>query len=105
MRNPHGYGRWDHPDHDGAQLERDTIKCGHCQSLVFVKPGTVNTVYLVHDMRQPGGFREEPGAFCRCCMSPICLRCHEAGVCTPFMAKVEAAEARQRQVDAILGRR
>lgn len=94
MRNALGYGVWSDPD--GGIQERDSITCGHCQQVVFVKPGTATTVYLIQgpDPRVPP--REVPGAGCRVCMRPVCLRCEAAGRCVPFERAIEASEARQR---------
>lgn len=80
-------------DPAGPSLERDSITCGHCQQLVFVKPGHGLTVYLV---QQRDGWREQPGAFCRCCMKPVCLACHGVGTCTPWERRLAAMEQRQR---------
>jgi hypothetical protein len=92
MIRPHGYVTIAHPE--SRTIERDAVSCRHCQRIVFVKPGTVSTVYL--EPQQDGTWKETPGAFCRCCMAPICLRCEAQGVCTPFLKQIEAAEARQR---------
>jgi hypothetical protein len=79
--------------------EADTITCRHCQHIVAVKPGSATTVYLIP--HRDGRWTEEPGAFCRSCMGPICLRCHDAGTCTPFERKLEAMEARGRFLRSI----
>lgn len=67
---------------DGPTIERDTCSCGHCGRVIFVKPGSASTVYLI----QHRDFRwtEEPGACCRVCMRPVCLRCHDRGTCRPL---------------------
>lgn len=75
-------------------IERDTITCKHCQRIVFVKPGTASTVYLFPQVDGPD--KEEPGAFCRTCMAPICLHCLHKGTCTPFERQIEQMEARGR---------
>jgi hypothetical protein len=69
-------------DPDAPLLERDTITCGHCQRIVVVKPGTGATVYLIPV--GVGQWREEMGAFCRVCMRPVCLHCHDVGTCRPI---------------------
>jgi hypothetical protein len=93
VRNPHGYGTW--TSERGLQ-EVDTITCHHCQQVVFTKPGTATTVYLLYGMDPTAPPREEPGAGCRVCMKPICLRCEKAGRCVPFEKQIEIQEARQR---------
>jgi hypothetical protein len=80
---------------DQPIVERDTITCGHCQRVIFVKPGTASTVYLIFD-RTRWAWIEEPGAFCRTCMSAICLPCCDAGRCTPWEQRLEASESRDR---------
>lgn len=91
MRNAHGYlvGYG-----DTGTIERDTCQCGHCNKHVSVKANTAATVYLIQ--HRDGRTTEEPGAFCRVCMSPICLTCHEVGRCVPFERKLEGWEARDR---------
>jgi hypothetical protein len=89
---PQGYGLIVEP---GAQQEYDTCQCGHCQKVIFTKPRSATTVYLI-PTRVPGSFKEEPGAFCRVCMRPVCLRCHGVGSCTPFEKMLEKSEARDR---------
>jgi hypothetical protein len=74
--------------------EYDTCVCGHCGKVIFVKPGTAQTTYLIP--QRQGGFREAAGAFCRCCMKPVCLPCDQTGTCTPFERSLEQAEARDR---------
>lgn len=91
MRRPQGYLVVAAPD--APALERDTIQCGHCQKIVAVKPGTASTVYMIP--RRDGSFKEEPGAFCRVCMRPVCLPCHDIGTCTPFERQLERLEARR----------
>lgn len=79
MRNPKGYALISDPD--APTWERDTATCCHCGAVIFTKPGTIQTVYLVST---PDGWREEPGAFCRNCMKPVCLACDRVGTCVPF---------------------
>lgn len=93
MRQVTGYATIVDPDQ--PFFERDTITCFHCQQVVFIKPGTASTVYLIWDP-VANVWREEPGAGCRVCMRPICLPCYVAGGCTPWEKQMEAAEARDR---------
>jgi hypothetical protein len=89
----HGYATIVDPT--SACVEYDSAQCGHCQRVIFVKPHTASTVYLI-PTGVPGQFHEEPGAFCRCCMRPVCLRCHAQGGCTPWERQLEQSEARDR---------
>lgn len=93
MRAPQGYSIVVDPDLP-VPTERDNISCGHCQRIVFVKANSACTVYLIWDPPAQQ-WREEPGAFCRVCMRPICLRCHELGRCTPWERMLERMEARR----------
>ena len=102
MRNPHGYGIATDRFSGKTVAEFDYAQCRHCQAHIAVKPGTASTTYLIPDMAHPSGYREEAGAWCTNCFGPICLRCHDKGVCIPFMRKIDAAEARQRQVNKIV---
>jgi hypothetical protein len=86
MLRPHGYATWD----GNGRLERDTVTCVHCSAVVFVKPGTGVTVYLLPDGR--GQWREEAGAWCRLCHGPVCLRCHSHGRCLPLERRLELME-------------
>ena len=92
MRRPAGYAVIVDPAQ--SMWERDSISCGHCQRVVFVKPGSASTVYLVQ--QTVSAWTEEPGAFCRVCMRPICLPCHEVGRCRPWELMIEASEDRGR---------
>lgn len=98
MRSPTGYATVVDPDR--PLQERDTVTCGHCQHVVFVKPGTALTVYLIYD-RDTGGWQEEPGAFCRACMRPVCLACAAAGHCVPWERSLERSESRDRLLRAV----
>lgn len=80
---------------DRPLQEWDTCTCGHCQRIIFTKPGSASTVYLIA-RPTPGQFREESGAFCRVCMRPVCLSCHNDGRCTPWEKRLERSEARDR---------
>lgn len=86
-------------DPDAPLFERDTLNCGHCQKVVFVKPGSATTVYLILHFDKATGAHawvEEPGAFCRICMRPVCLACHDHGGCRPFEHWLEQQERRLR---------
>jgi hypothetical protein len=100
VRNPTGYATILDPDR--PLVERDTCTCGHCQRIIFTKPGSAQTVYLLQVSIVPDVWKEEPGAFCRVCMRPICLPCHGVGRCTPWERQIEAAEARQRLRDSLV---
>lgn len=77
-------------------IERDTATCGHCGKIVVVKPGSATTVYLIP--HRDGSWHEEPGAGCRVCMRPVCLPCHDVGVCVPFEKRLERYEALHRHL-------
>jgi len=95
-----GYAIAVDPDAKGGTLfERDTITCKHCQRIVFTKPGSASTVYLFPQRQGPD--KEEPGAFCRVCMSPICLACCAVGTCTPWERRMEKIEARDRMLRSV----
>ena len=89
MRAPQGYAQILDPDR--PLVERDTISCGHCGRVVFVKPGSAATVYLIQ--HRDGSWTDEAGAFCRVCMRPVCLRCHDDGVCHPLERWLERQES------------
>ena len=79
---------------DRPILQFDTIQCGHCDTVVQLKPGSGITVYLIFagfDGSRPI-WTEEMGAFCRVCMRPVCLACHDIGSCTPFEKQLERME-------------
>jgi hypothetical protein len=88
------YGRASLTDHDRDRaVEYDTLTCKHCQQVIFVKPGSAQTVYLVLN-RTTQQWEEQMGAFCRVCMSPVCLACEALGRCRPWERRLEAAERR-----------
>lgn len=93
MRHAGGYATIVEPDRPLVEL--DTCVCGHCQRVIFTKPGSASTVYLL-PTQVVGQYREEPGAFCRVCMRVVCLRCHDLGRCTPWERRLEVAESRER---------
>lgn len=98
MRQAHGYATILSPD---ESVEFDTIRCGHCQAVVRVKPGTATTVYLVCDRH--GRWHEEGGGFCRVCMTAVCLPCVDAGRCLPWERQLEMSEAKDRLRRQVLG--
>ena len=89
MYKAHGYGVIVDPD--AKPVEYDTIQCGHCGAHTKVKPGTAATVYLL-PTGTPGVHTEVGGCFCGKCMTPICLRCHARGRCTPNELWLEQQE-------------
>jgi hypothetical protein len=91
MRTPTGYATIVDPD--APLFEWDTCTCGHCQRVIFTKPGTASTIYLIVD-RTTLQWREEPGAFCRRCMRPVCLACHAHGGCRTWEKLLERSERR-----------
>lgn len=64
-------------DPDSGIKETDTITCCHCNRVVHIPPGKVETV----------------SDFCRSCMKMICITCAGKG-CVPFLRKLEQEEAR-----------
>lgn len=93
IRGATGYAQMFDPD--TRVVEHDTATCGHCQRVIFTKPGSAATVYLILD-RRTLQYRDEAGAFCRVCMRPVCLACHAHGGCRPWEAMIEKAESRER---------
>lgn len=87
-----GYATIVDPDH--PLVERDTVSCCHCGRVIFVKPGTASTVYLVFDP-DLWQWREEAGASCWHCMQPVCLTCYMRGVCVPLERRLEILEGRR----------
>lgn len=81
MRNPGGYATITDPDR-GTQ-ESDTFTCGHCQQIVFVKPGAPPSTY---------------GGWCGGCSKLLCPRCEAEKVrtfkCRPIEQWLERQEAR-----------
>lgn len=90
-----GYATLFEPDVKSRdRWERDTCQCKHCGAVIYLKPGFGITIFLVQDRQRR--WTEKPGAFCRLCMGPICLRCDTHGRCTPLERKLEQSEARDR---------
>lgn len=83
MSQARGYAVLSSPE---ATKEYDTVTCGHCNSIVFLK--------------KPGA---DPGGLCRHCMKGVCGRCCAIGKCTPFEKKLEAYERRMRFRDDLSG--
>lgn len=88
-----GYATLVTPDQPVA--ERDSLTCGHCQRVVWVKAGSVCTVYLIFDPDTQRE-REEPGAFCRVCMRPVCLKPSCLARCCVWERRLEISEAKDR---------
>ena len=77
-----GYGIIVDPGISGQPWERDSVSCGHCNKVIWTKPGSASTVYLI--LHRDGRWTEEAGAMCRICMRSVCLPCHDHGACVPF---------------------
>jgi hypothetical protein len=98
---PQGYSVVSDPE--SGVVEHDTAQCGHCQRILFTKPGSASTVYLFP--QRDGRVLEELGARCAKCDTPVCLTCHAKGVCVPFerwLEQVEARAATRRSIDEAL---
>ena len=100
MLRPGGYLTIVDPGH--PTVEQDTCGCGHCSRILLTKAGSASTVYLL-PTATPGQYTEEPGAFCRVCMRPVCLPCHDKGTCTPWERQLEISERRARFLHAVGG--
>jgi len=101
---PQGYSTIDDPDAP-RPIEYDTAMCGHCQRVIFTKPGSASTVYIF--LQPDGRVLEEAGAMCHVCWRPVCLTCHDHGRCIPFEKTLELAEAKaetRRSIEETLGR-
>ena len=85
-------------DPDAPTIERDFVKCQHCQRGIELKPGTDARVYLIPDGT---GYREVAGCFCRKCFGPICPACDDKGTCAPWREALEREEARARLFKAV----
>lgn len=85
---------------DGPLIERDCVKCRHCQRIVELKPGSGGSVYLIPDEQSPTHYREEAGAYCGSCYGPLCLECEARGGCRNgsqhWERQMEQLEARMR---------
>lgn len=77
MRRAGGYACISEPT--GSQVEMDTFTCGHCNTVVHVKPKA-----------SP----DDLGGMCRLCMKMVCPKCVDQGICDPFEAKLQRVEAR-----------
>lgn len=78
-KRPGGYGHWFHGD--GPDLEKDSITCCHCNSVVFVDP--LKPV-------------EEFTGWCMRCMKFTCRACMQNGECEPFERRLDQMERRAR---------
>jgi len=87
---PQGYATIFDPDR--PLWERDTVNCVHCGRVIYLKPHTAQTVYLIQ--HRDGRWTEEDGAGCHCCLGPVCLPCHAIGTCTPLEQQLAAMERR-----------
>jgi hypothetical protein len=87
----HGYATIVDPDH--STIKYDTVQCGHCDAVIYLKPGSGITVYMI--VHRDGRWTEEMGAFCRVCMRPVCLQCHDIGACLPFEKQLERMEGKR----------
>ena len=95
MLRPQGYATIVDPD--ALLVEYDTVTCCHCGKIVFTKPGTVSTVYLIQHLSAGVIYwTEEPGAGCFTCGGkPICLPCHDRGTCLPLERWLDQQERRR----------
>lgn len=94
MLRPQGYAQIIDPDR--PLVEYDSISCSHCGKVVFVKPGSAATVFLIQHLTPTGMiyWSEEPGASCWTCgCRPVCLPCHDLGVCLPLERRLTQMEA------------
>ncbi len=96
MRRPQGYLI---VTSERGVIEHDTITCSHCNQIVMVKAGSADTVYYLPQMEGPP--KEEAGAFCRQCMSSICLSCLKEGRCYPLERRIEEMEAKGRLLRSV----
>lgn len=94
-----GYATITDPD-QAHPVERDTVCCGHCQRSIWVKPGTVATVYLQWN-RERRAWDEVPGASCFVCYRPICLNCYSVGRCVPWERMLDISEGKDRLTRAV----
>jgi len=77
-----GYGHWTNGAMGSPDIERDTVTCIHCNTVVFIDP-----LKPVEDFT----------GWCMRCMKFICLECAAKGDCRPFekwLDKVERGVAR-----------
>ena len=79
MRNAGGYAIWTDPEL--PTIEKDSFTCVHCNSVVFVAPGTDPTI---------------DNGFCIKCMKHICGPCADHGECVPWERQMEEFEAKVR---------
>lgn len=67
---------------DGPDLEKDTVTCCHCNSVVMVDP-----LKPVEDFT----------GWCMACMKFTCRACERLGRCLPFEQAIDAAERQYRR--------
>ncbi len=72
MRQPDGWILVTEPGK--KDIEIDTIMCGHCNSVAYIKPG------------------QQGLGKCRMCMRNLCEQCGGLGSCSPFEKQLEAME-------------
>lgn len=92
MIAPAGYAQIVDPDR--PLVEYDTAVCCHCSAIIFTKPNTLSTVYLLPRVTA-GVFHwvEEPGAGCwKCGGRAVCLACYAKGICVPLERWLEQQE-------------
>jgi len=78
-KRPGGYAHWFNGD--GPNIEKDSVTCCHCNSVVFIDP--LKPV-------------EEFTGWCMRCMKFVCLRCDASGECVPFERRLDMMERRAR---------
>lgn len=105
MRRPDGYVTIFDPDARTGLIEHDTAQCCHCGGHIAVKPGTASTIYLVSHITPAGLIvtEEEPGAGCWVCGKPVCLPCHDLGVCRPLERWLDEQEGTKRPDQVSVG--
>jgi hypothetical protein len=82
MLRPGGYILVTDPDKPASGFtEADTFTCCHCQRIVVVPPRASAS---------------DSGGWCGRCAKPVCGPCADKGSCTPWEARMERMEARER---------
>jgi hypothetical protein len=79
-RRDGGYAHWFNGQ--GPDLEKSTVTCHHCNSVVFLD--ATRSV-------------DEQTGWCMNCMKFICPRCTQQGGCTPFEQRMEQYERSRRR--------
>ena len=75
-----GYAHWFNGD--GPDIEKDTVTCCHCNSVVMIDP-----------LRPVEDFT----GWCLNCMKFICHACERLGRCLPFEQMIDAEERADRR--------